>query len=996
MDPQVDLFCARQLVTSLYVTPEQVQEAFEIQRAIRRDGGDAESLLDLLLAKGSIDREQAAEVAAAVESARSGGKFVELEASVDDGDDGDAGQSEATGAGATAGVPAGLAIPDVDLEARVGTGTTGVDFRGTHRSQGQPVMVHVLFPKFARDADARDAFIAEGESAAQVTHPAVLPLVDVGESGSRVYAVHAWPAGRSLAAVAADGPLAEDRVREIGRQVADALVAAGAADFEHGALRPDAIFIDTDHDDEVQVRFPVRPQDEAGAITPAEAIYAPPEYQSDAEPDPSADLYALGVCCMHALVGRPPLSLAEDDTVDTVLDRAATGLPRTNDLAPNVSSAMATLVDWLSAPSPDARPADATQASASFAMAAAGVEPIPDRPVRGAPVSRSASARRSVRPDAPPRRETRRTKRRAAGGTPRRPNSAPSPVRAAPRSRSEPATRSRPALERGPLAPSARGLSPAVIAGAAFGGLLLLIVIVAALFGGGESSPARRADDRRVAKQPSEGSRFKPITNHDPFDDDSGKPVKPTGPAPPDHAQQAKVQREKEAGDYLDKAKRKLVAGEFDAAFQMLEYLLRVYQDTDFVTERTSEIESLLEEAAEGLMTTPGALGPDSPAGPAPAGPFRAPPGTQPAPPSVYTVIDGAPGDWQVFLRNGALAQVAARTRGRGNDGHSGMAITNQAFADCSVQSRVILSGDRAEGGAALIFRYDQPSRRRYALVVLRGVISIVRVNGDRSTSLAAVSTTLDGEGEFQLAVVARGNEFEGYINGRLAVSATDDAIASGAIGFAKFGDSTAIFDDIQFQDRAVGAGGLGPAPGPGPAPDPVPGPRAAPSGSWTPVDGGAWSWRGDGVAEGKDEGLGSYGHCVWLDRSSGAGDGVVECEVKLEESDDGAFAGIALHSDGNQQALECYIYKTTAGAGWRIARFADGQWTKIDTGSFKTEIGAWTSLKTELTDGRLAFRIDGKKVFDETVPVPAGTHCGLVKYGKTHAQWRRITFPRK
>jgi hypothetical protein len=138
------------------VTPEQVQEAFEIQRAMRRGGGDGESLLDLLLAKGHIDREQADEVTAAVATARAGGKFAPL-----DGGQAEAAQ-DAAGASVASGVPAGLDIPGVEIESRAGTGVTGVDFRGVHRKQGVPVLVHVLFPKFARDADARDEFMAEG------------------------------------------------------------------------------------------------------------------------------------------------------------------------------------------------------------------------------------------------------------------------------------------------------------------------------------------------------------------------------------------------------------------------------------------------------------------------------------------------------------------------------------------------------------------------------------------------------------------------------------------------------------------------------------------------------------------------------------------------------------------------------------------------------------------------------------------------------------------
>ena len=96
-------------------------------------------------------------------------------------------------------------------------------------------------------------------------------------------------------------------------------------------------------------------------------------------------------------------------------------------------------------------------------------------------------------------------------------------------------------------------------------------------------------------------------------------------------------------------------------------------------------------------------------------------------------------------------------------------------------------------------------------------------------------------------------------------------------------------------------------------------------------------------------------------------------------------------------ESLECYLFHTSDGTGWRIARFSDGRWKKIATGSIDVDLQVWTRLKAEFNDGTLTFAVDGTEVFNDKLKVvPTGTHCGLVKYGKTHAQYRRMQFPKK
>jgi hypothetical protein len=150
----------------------------------------------------------------------------------------------------------------------------------------------------------------------------------------------------------------------------------------------------------------------------------------------------------------------------------------------------------------------------------------------------------------------------------------------------------------------------------------------------------------------------------------------------------------------------------------------------------------------------------------------------------------------------------------------------------------------------------------------------------------------------------------------------------------------------------------------------------------------------GDGVAQGEGEGLGSHGHAAWLDADSGGANFTAQCSVKLLPSDEGAFAGIAIRSDGGRNAVEFYVYATQGGTGWRLARLEEERWSKLETGTTRVDLNVWVKLKVQVDGETLRCWIDDQKVYEGNPPLPATGACALVKYGKTRAQWRNIRFP--
>ena len=58
-----------------------------------------------------------------------------------------------------------------------------------HISLDCPVVIKVMHPHLARDADMRERFRREAESAAQLVHPHICSITDFGSAGDQVYLV---------------------------------------------------------------------------------------------------------------------------------------------------------------------------------------------------------------------------------------------------------------------------------------------------------------------------------------------------------------------------------------------------------------------------------------------------------------------------------------------------------------------------------------------------------------------------------------------------------------------------------------------------------------------------------------------------------------------------------------------------------------------------------------------------------------------------------------
>jgi hypothetical protein len=165
-------------------------------------------------------------------------------------------------------------------------------------------------------------FETEARAVAALSHPNILALFDVGESGGVHYAVTELLQGQTLRVVLAEGPLPVRRALDIAGQMAEALAAAHENGIVHRDVKPENVFLGSDghvklldfglarydgsRRDTGDTRSPTvtdlsRPGSVAGTVG-----YMSPEQAKGQPVDYRSDQFSLGIILYEMLTGKRP------------------------------------------------------------------------------------------------------------------------------------------------------------------------------------------------------------------------------------------------------------------------------------------------------------------------------------------------------------------------------------------------------------------------------------------------------------------------------------------------------------------------------------------------------------------------------------------------------------------------------------------------------------------------------------------------------------------
>ncbi len=227
-------------------------------------------------------------------------------------------------------------IPGYTITKRLGRGGMATVHLAIQQPINRKVALKIMSSQLGEDSVWAKRFIQEAQVIAQLTHPNVVPVYDVGTHGGKFYISMEYLAGGSLKDKMSRGIVIPE-VLKIIAGVAAGLDYAGEKGFVHRDIKPDNIMFRSDGSPVILDFGIVKQMDDAGGMTQTGVIvgttsYMSPEQAQGRELDQRSDIYALGVMFFELLTGRPPYKGDTD---------VATLLMHVNDPIPNLPEKLA-------------------------------------------------------------------------------------------------------------------------------------------------------------------------------------------------------------------------------------------------------------------------------------------------------------------------------------------------------------------------------------------------------------------------------------------------------------------------------------------------------------------------------------------------------------------------------------------------------------------------------------------------------------------------------
>ncbi len=205
---------------------------------------------------------------------------------------------------------------DVGLE--VGRGGMGVVYRATDRKLRREVAIKVLPPELAYRPDVRQRFLREAQTAAQLSHPHIVPIYAVEERDGLVCFVMALVDGESLAnRIVRERQITVAETVRILSEVSEALGYAHTRGIVHRDIKPDNILLDRATGRSLVTDFGIARAAEGesrltltGVAVGTPAYMSPEQAMGDAEIDGRSDQYSLAIVGYQMLSGALPFQAA--------------------------------------------------------------------------------------------------------------------------------------------------------------------------------------------------------------------------------------------------------------------------------------------------------------------------------------------------------------------------------------------------------------------------------------------------------------------------------------------------------------------------------------------------------------------------------------------------------------------------------------------------------------------------------------------------------------
>lgn len=215
--------------------------------------------------------------------------------------------------GGSEALPVPAAFGRYEVRRALGAGGFGAVYLGHDSQLDRAVAIKVLHTRLATSTEERDQALQEARKLAQLRHPGIVTVHDVGVHEGQVYVVSDYLDGPDLGRWLADHRVSWPEATRIVAAIADALAHAHARLIVHRDVKPANIIILAADGTPVLVDFGLALDDARAGGREKGLISGTPWYMSPEQAagtghriDGRIDIYSLGVVLYEMLTGRVP------------------------------------------------------------------------------------------------------------------------------------------------------------------------------------------------------------------------------------------------------------------------------------------------------------------------------------------------------------------------------------------------------------------------------------------------------------------------------------------------------------------------------------------------------------------------------------------------------------------------------------------------------------------------------------------------------------------
>jgi len=237
---------------------------------------------------------------------------------------------------------------DYEILEEIARGGMGVVYKARQTTLNRIVALKMILSGELATSEDIERFHLEAQAAANLNHPNIVAIHEVGQHEDRYYFSMDYVEGQSLGERLLSGPVPVRQAAEYVQTISEAVHYAHEAGTLHRDLKPRNVLVSTDGQVQITDFGVAKRLSEDSGLTVTGAVvgtpsYMPPE-QAKAQHSqigPASDVYSLGAVLYELLTGRPPFYASS--TVATLLQVVNDSPPDPRTYNPDLPDDLATI-----------------------------------------------------------------------------------------------------------------------------------------------------------------------------------------------------------------------------------------------------------------------------------------------------------------------------------------------------------------------------------------------------------------------------------------------------------------------------------------------------------------------------------------------------------------------------------------------------------------------------------------------------------------------------